>query len=662
MIRTKKALLRWAAVTALAASGAAYGQPNLSIMLPERTRLLQDQRIDVIVELRNPGAGSSFKITANGRDITSQFQAPAQVDLDCNGTPDTVYRANLIGFNDVGNVRIIATVTGGGQNLEAIKDIQVRQFSVPAKGRNVVLFIGDAMGTAYRDAARIVSRSVETIPGVRGFREGFFDKLLEMDRMPVSGMSMTYASDRVIPDSANTATAWATGNKTFEGALGVFADGTDCVWRAAANSSTLNAALDNPRVETLWEYLKRKYQYRTGIVSTAFITDATPAGQGAHTASRQYTFEVARQYFENPMLNNQPGFDLILGGGKEDFDADIRLDGRDLVKEFQAKGYKLVSTATDLKAVAGTDAKVLGLFRRPNTVARASTGIRPTANGNMDVAYDKLGLARPSSEPPPAFGDWKDQPFLDLMTQKAMEVLGGPDGNQPFILMVEGASIDKQSHPNHAAGTIWDVIELDKAIGVARTWAQKRSTSDTLIVVTADHDQSMSIIGTNVIDDADLTDHASVLNVTVTSPMGDQKTQVSKDAASNVRASYGYYNSGGDPNTTGIEGVTGMTYQNISREGFPDYIDQNNDGYPENRRVGDKGTLRISVGFRTGNHTGSSVPVTAEGPGAFLFTGYMDQADIAFKIAASLTGDTADGDAFVKNVLLNPKYPVTYGK
>jgi alkaline phosphatase len=315
-----------------------------------------------------------------------------------------------------------------------------------------------------------------------------------------------------------------------------------------------------------------------------------------------------------------------------------------------------------LSSISGANSKVLGLFRRPNTVARASTGIRPTANGNMEVAYDKLRLARPASEPAPNFGDWTDQPFLDLMTQKAIDALGGPDGSRPFILMVEGASIDKQSHPNHAAGTIWDVIELDKSVGVARTWARKRTTADTLVVVSADHDQSMSIIGVNTISDADLTDHSTLWNLTVNSPVGDQKTKVMKDAYSNVRASYGYYNSGGDPNTSGIEGVSGMDYQSVYTEGFPDYIDQNGDGYPENQSVGNRGRLRITVGFRTGNHTGSSVPVTAEGPGAFLFTGYMDQTDIAFKIASSLTGDTAEGDAFVNNVLKNPKYPSTFGK
>jgi alkaline phosphatase len=71
---------------------------------------------------------------------------------------------------------------------------------------------------------------------------------------------------------------------------------------------------------------------------------------------------------------------------------------------------------------------------------------------------------------------------------------------------------------------------------------------------------------------------------------------------------------------------------------------------------------RLAVGFRTGDHTGSSVPVTAEGPGAFLFTGYMDQTDLFFKIATSLTGDTEQGDRLVNEVLRDSRYPKTFGK
>lgn len=656
----------WLAVAVSFVNGG-YAQASLKILLPERTRLLEDQRLDLVIEVRHGSSLNGFRVTANDSDITSAFAAPRSVDLDCDGVQDAVYQANLFSFATAGSVRLSARVNSGASVLSDTRDIEVRAFRITGQPRNMILFIGDAMGTVYRDAARIVSRSVETRPGVSGFREGFFDRLLEMDRMPVSGMVMTYASDRVIPDSANTATAWTTGNKTFEGALGVFADGADCRWRSGVNLATLPAVLDNPRIETFWEYLKRKYGYRTGIVSSAFITDATPAGQGAHTASRQATFEVARQYLENPILGNQPGFDVIFGGGKEDFDPDIRTDGRDLVAEFQARGYRFVRNRSELLTLPATD-RALGLFRRPNNVSRASNGIRASANGNMETAYDKLHLTRPGSEPEPNFGIWTDQPFLDEMTRKAIEILSsgsrGPfRGERPFILMVEGALIDKQSHPNNAAGVIWDTIELDKSVGAARAWASPRKSPDTLVLVTADHDQSMQIIGVTDISDAALSDRTNINTMTMDPAVGPQIVKIFNDVNTNVRAAYNYNASGGDANTSGREGPPAAVYGSIpSTDGFPDYQDTDGDGYPENREAAGKGRKRLVVGFRTGNHTGSSVPITAEGPGAFLFTGYMDQSDIMFKAATALSGDTAEGDDFVNRVILSNRYSKTFGK
>ena len=633
--------------------------PSLTIDLPERTRLLQDQRVDLVIEARNVSGPAALTVTAAGRDISAKFTGPTQVTLDCNGTPGLVFRYDMASFQDIGNVRLTATLG----SIAATKDIHVRPFSLAAKPRNVILYIGDAMGTAYRDAARLVGKSLERSPGVPALREGYFDDLQEMDKMPVSGMVMTYGSDRVIPDSANTASAWSTGNKTFESALSIFGDGTDCAWRAAGvNAATLASAMDNPRVETLWEYMKRKYNYKTGIVTTAYVTDATPAGEGSHVAQRGYRYEVARQYLESPLFNNAPMFDVIMGGGREEFDSDIRADKRDLVAEFQGKGFKFVSTNTELQTVTAANAKVLGLFRRRST-AGASTGVKSVDDGNMDVAYDKLKLVRPASEPAPNFNGFNDQPMLDTMARKAISVLSGADGSQPFILMVEGASIDKQSHPNHAAGVIWDTLEFDKAIGVGRAFAKSQAQPNTLVLVTADHDQSMSIIGVNEVADADLTDTGTKFNITVNGPTGAQNATIYKDSNANVRASHGYYNDGGDPTTSGVTGPTAFENRPPHTvNGFPNYIDPANTGYPSNTSIGSRGNRRLSVGFRTGEHTGSSVPITAEGPGAFLFTGYMDQTDIPFKIAVSLTGDTTEGDNFVTNVLLNPKYPFTYGK
>lgn len=177
-------------------------------------------------------------------------------------------------------------------------------------------------------------------------REGFFDNLLEMEKMPVNGTVMTYSSDNVVPDSANTASAWPTGNKTYNNGLGVFGDGTDCRWRqSGVNMANIDSLTDNPRIETLWEYLKRKYNYRTGIVTTSDVTDATPAGEAGHVAQRGTRSEISKQFIENPFLNNQPAFDVILGGGNNQFEAAYRLDKRDLIGEFRSKGFAYVTDA-----------------------------------------------------------------------------------------------------------------------------------------------------------------------------------------------------------------------------------------------------------------------------------------------------------------------------
>jgi alkaline phosphatase len=651
----------------MASGPALFAQSDITILLPERTRLLADQRVDLILEVRNASTASGLRVTAGNRDITNLFTGPIPAQLDCDDTPDVIYRAEMVGF-EAGHVRLTASVSTPSGTVTAIKDILVYPFSPAQQRRNVILFIGDAMAQAYRDAARLVARSVPRVAGVPGLREGFFDDLLEMDKMPVTGTVLTHSLDRVVPDSANTASAWATGNKAHTNGMGVFPDGTDCRWRiGGANATTLPSILDNPRVETLWEYLKRKYNYRTGIVSTADIADATPAAHAAHTAFRQTRYEIIRQYLENPFLGNRPAFDVILGGGGDQFLPTVRTDKRDMVSEFRNAGFTYVETATELRRVSASTSKLLGLFYYNSRPAGAADGIRAASDPNMSVAYDKLRLRRPGSEVASNLGNYPDQPFLDLMTEKAVEVLAGPTGNQPFILMVEGASIDKQSHVNHAAGTIWDVIELDKAVGWARRWASARQDNDTLLIVTADHSQSMIINGTAAVTDEEMFDTTPTVTTSVTSPIGTQTAKVFRDVHSNIRAIYPFLDI--DPNQSGPTGpaahrpsplIGALGYGPTGAYEFPDYVDADGDGYPENRVVGEKGRIRLSVGFRTGSHTAEAVPLSAEGPGAFLFTGLMDQTDIPFKIAVSLRGDTAEGDKIIQ-LLRDPRYPQTYG-
>ena len=662
------------AILILSLPALAQSSPSVKLLLPERFRLLQGQYVDLVLEVRNATAVSGLKVTAGGADLTSKFSAPVKADLDCDNTNDWVLRANLQSLDTVGDVKISVSVSADGTSLTDTRTVLVREFNPGSQRRNVVLFIGDAMGTAYRDAARLVARAIVDSNGKNSFREGYFDDLLEMDKMPVSGMSMTYGTDSIVPDSANTGSAWATGNKSYLNAVNSLGDGTDCKWRfnGQQNASTLQFIQDNPRVENLWQYLKRRFGYKTGIVTTAAVTDATPAVEGAYTGYRQARLEIARQYRENPMLGGQPAFDVILGGGADPFTSAGRADKRDLIGEFVGLGYRYVTTASDLRSLpAGSP--VIGLFKGSVSPATASNGIATASDVNMDVAYDKLGLQRPASEPTANLGNFTDQPMLDLMTQKAIDSLsnGSLFSPAPFILMVEGASIDKQSHPNQAAGTIWDTIEFDKAVGVARAWAAKRQPKDTLIVVTADHDQSMSIIGVSNVADTAYFDRNTTFKAAWKSAQGDQDITIYGDAYTNTRAGIPFINdsttASNNGGTRGQPGVFAASSPTDKPEtstystyyGSTAYTLDAKTGYPVNSGAGIR---RLAVGFRTGDHTGSSVPVTAEGPGAFLFTGYMDESDIFFKMAAAISSDTTDGDKFVDTVLLNSKYPKTFGK
>jgi alkaline phosphatase len=677
--------------------------PSLKILLPHKTRLLVNQQVDLELEVLNAKNITDLQVMAGSTDITKNFRNEYRPNLDCTGGSDWVIRADMQTFNTAGGVKLTVSLRADGTPLTGSREIEVRPFHLPAGGsrRNIILFIGDAMGTAYRDAGRLVGRAIiDPTDGRDSFNQGFFDDLQEMDKMPISGMSMTYGSDAVVPDSANTAAEWASGNKTFNGALNVFSDSDDCNWRfnGMVNTSTEPYILDNPRVETLWQYLKRLYGYRTGIVSTADITDAAPAAEGSYTASRQARAWISMSYLKNPLLFGYPAFDVIMGGGLDQFIPAGRTDHKDLIAGFRALGFKVVHNASDLEGVSGPT-RVLGLFRGNPNPSPNSSGLA-AFDSNMTVLYDKLGLPRPASENPipNPEGDFTDQPQLDLMTQKAIEVLSAAP-SPGFILMVEGASIDKESHANNAAGEIWDTLELDRAVGVARKWAAARNPNDSLVLVTADHDQSMVVMGVSNIPDENYFDQQTSTPASWTTAAGDQMFTVFEDSYSNTRAGLPFINSSGNGNwnasrvNAGAKYMPGPfrpdeanqffgtfedapdgalddpvamyeapvdTYSPYS--GFTGYYVDPKTGYPTNQAPSGQTLRRLAVGFRTGDHAGSSVPITAEGTGAFLFTGYMDETDIFFKMAVAATGDTKEGDNFVKDVLMSGRYPKTPGK
>jgi alkaline phosphatase len=298
--------------------------------------------------------------------------------------------------------------------------------------KNVIFVMGDGMGASARTLIRLATTG--------------YDGDLAMNRLRYAGLVETDPDDdrEPVTDSAAAGTALATGVRTYNGAVGV-----DTQARP---------------VPTLLERA-REAGKATGLVTTAEVTDASPAAFAAHVENRAQQSEIARQYLED----SKP--DVILGGGEDrwlepgnpgaypdnprkDPSEESSSDRGDLLARARELGYEYVSDRAGLQASSGT--KLLGLF----------------ANAAM---YEQ----RPEGE-----GDLYEPVVpLDEMTAKALSILErDPEG---FFLFVEEDGIDEFSHENNARMTIRSGQALDRAVEVAARFAAEHP--DTLLVVAADH-------------------------------------------------------------------------------------------------------------------------------------------------------------------------------
>ena len=109
-------------------------QPSASvrILLPERTRLLQGQQVDLVFEVRNAAAVSGLKVIAGGVDLTSKFSAPVKTDLGLRSSTDWVMRANLQSFDTPGDIKLDVSLTAGSAAVSDSRTIQVREFIPPS--------------------------------------------------------------------------------------------------------------------------------------------------------------------------------------------------------------------------------------------------------------------------------------------------------------------------------------------------------------------------------------------------------------------------------------------------------------------------------------------------------------------------------------------------
>lgn len=335
--------------------------------------------------------------------------------------------------------------------------------------KNVIFLLGDGMGTQEITAAR--------------YYQGV-NNPLNVDRMPLTGFDTTWSVKPAAnppylpdfdPDSASTGTMWATGKKTIDERI------------SQGPSSAENVPGTN--LKTVLEYAQKKGQ-KVGNVSTAEITDATPAVLASHMSLRgcQGPANMAACPTETKAAGGLGSIaeqevdhkvDVLLGGGRARFEQPITGGpdtGKTVVQSAQAKGYQYVTDATGLDGVNNAGKPVLGLFNSSNMSVEWSGPAASLGKGNAPVACTETN--RPATEP-----------SLSAMTSKAIKLLENKKG---FFLQVEGASIDKQDHATNACGQLGETVAFDKAIGVALDY--QKSHPDTLVVVTADHSHTSQIV------------------------------------------------------------------------------------------------------------------------------------------------------------------------
>jgi len=358
---------------------------------------------------------------------------------------------------------------GGARRLSGDMTEAYRALMAEGEVRNVILLIGDGMGDSEITIARNYAE------GAGGYFKG-------IDALPVTGQYTHYSLHKdtgkpdYVTDSAASATAWASGVKSYNGAIGVDIKGRP-----------------HP---TLIELAKRA-GLGTGNVSTAEIQDATPAAQIAHVIDRdckgpeKTSSDCPANALENggagsiseQLLETRP--DVALGGGAAWFDEKAKAGkwkGKPLSAQAKARGFVIVRDLAALEAVTDADQKqpLLGLFA-PNNLPVRWNGPKAIHHGNIDQPPV-------TCEPNPA--RTADIPVLADMTRKAIALL--KDKPKGFFLQVEGASIDKQDHAANPCGQIGETVDLDEAVQVALDFA--RADGHTLVIVTADHAHSSQIV------------------------------------------------------------------------------------------------------------------------------------------------------------------------
>lgn len=416
--------------------------------------------------------------------------------------------------------------------------------------RNVILLIADGCGPASFTMARTA-----------------LARPLALDPI-LLGSAATHAADTLVTDSAAAATALASGHKTRNGRVGV-----------DVGSRPLATLLEAAEERGLW----------TGLVTTTWLTHATPASFAAHVPDRYQNNDIAVQ-----LLAHQ--IEVLLGGGAQHFLPEsrggARRDGRDLIEEAGRRG---VTTVRDPQGLQGPlELPVLGLF----------------ASGHLDYEIDR---------------DPRSQPSLAEMTERALQLLSASE--QGFFLMVEGGRIDHAGHENDPIAHLHDIEAFDAT--VERALAFARAQGDTLVLSTSDHETGGLSLSADVDGEALNDWRPAVLNACRSSAGAIAERLISGDDVLLVFSQEARIGDLTDDELDLLSDDVGFFSESRSRAATVAAVCA-----VINRRAG--------LSWATTGHTAVDVPVFAYGPGAAGFSGHHDNTELCDRLAMLLDVDLAE--------------------
>ena len=209
--------------------------------------------------------------------------------------------------------------------------------------KNIILLVGDGMGLTQMSSLYFGDEQV-----------------IHFERFKHIGLIKTWSAKEKVTDSAAAATSFASGVKTYNGAIG------------------LNA--DSVRVETILEYAAAQGM-GTGLVATSSITHATPAAFYAHQPSRQMQEEIAADMLEGVV-------DIFAGGGLQFFVE--REDGENYIEKLEEKGYVIDTESLTAGSNLKTDRRY-GFLLAPNGMPRILDGRGPFLPDATTMTLDYLG-------------------------------------------------------------------------------------------------------------------------------------------------------------------------------------------------------------------------------------------------------------------------------